>query len=238
MPVGPFVFRLYFLLGVMLMQSGCVAVPVLLPPARISMGGGVAAGQVVQPKQPSVAENVDSQSFTLPTGTTGIISLRIDVRPLQLFPELHSRTHDLAIGYVMDQLGPNGGPYLNASGGYFRYDHSPVLFDHIGGSETGQFRLNVGLTADILQRSDNNALGTGFSAVAGIEFLKWTTGDFSHSDAEGGIVGSGVGQIGLGFEVETKARFIPGMNYLATTAAFTLRTPGIIALVYALLPRK
>ena len=234
----PFVFRLYILLGITLMQSGCVAVPVLLPPARVSIGGGVAAGQVVQQKQPSLAENVGSQSSALATGTTGLVSLRIDVRPLQLFPELHSRTHDLAIGYVKDQLETNGGPSLSASGGYFRYDHSPVLFDHLGGSESGQFRINVGLTADILQRSDNSALGAGFSAVAGIEFLKWTTGDFSHSDSEGGIVGSNVGQIGIGFEVETKARFIPGMNYVATTAAFTLRTPGIIALVYALLPRK
>jgi hypothetical protein len=238
MSSAAFVLRFTILLGAALGSPGCIALPVLLPPARISMGGGVAAGQVVPVQQQSATNTPSSEATSLSTGTTGLMSLRIDIRPLQLVPELHSRTHDFAIGYVVDQLDPNGSRPLSASGGYFRYDYSPVLLDHNTGSETGQFRINTGLTADVLQRSDTSTMGGGFSAVAGIEFLGWSRGDFSQSDSQGGIVGSNIGQFGVGFEVETKARFLPGMNYLATTASLTLRTPGIIALIYAWLPRK
>lgn len=237
MSAGALILRITMLACAAVGQSGCFAVPVLLPPARISMGPGVASGQVVQPKPQTAATNGASESSAIASGTSEIVTVRIDVRPLQLFPELHRRTHDLAIGFVVDQIGTGSGPYLSASGGYLRYDHTPVLFDHIFGSESGQFRMNLGLIADILQRSDNGALGSGVAAVAGVELLKWSTSEFSHSDRDGGIVGSGFGQIGIGFEVETKARFLPGMNYRATTAMLTFRTPGIIALVYGLLHR-
>lgn len=235
MPARYFALRLFILLGVGCSLSACLAVPVLLPPARVSIGGGVAAGEVVAPK---LIGKTASGSVDLANGTTEFTTLRIDVRPLQLIPELHSRRHDAAVGYVNEQLSKGGVPSPTVSGVYFRYDHSPLLVDHLFGSATGQFRINLGITADLLQRFDTVDWGGGVSAIAGMELLRWASGEFSESDSQSGIVGVGVGEVGLGIEVQSSARFIPGMDYRAASVSFTLRTPGILALLYSFKSRN
>lgn len=196
-----------------LAQAGCVAVPVLLPPVRVAIGGGAVAGQEF----------------------SEVTTMRIDTRPLQLLSEFQNRRHDGAIGYMEEHLGGVADRRsLVVTGGYLRYDHFPFKLDDLFGPQTGPLRVHVGATADLLRRSDNGDWGAGMSGVAGVEWAKWISGDFSVSEPDGGAVGSGMGEIGFGVEVQAAARFIPGMNYGLTTVSFTLRTPGILALVYAL----
>jgi hypothetical protein len=131
-------------------------------------------------------------------GDRGTVATNVDfnvgVRPLALFPDLHHRANDFALGYSVLFL-----PEPVLHGPYGEFNH---VFLELETSDTGLWRLRGGPVARLLYDPTTQRFGTHVLARAVFEFSSIVDADFESSTGRGVTFGHSLGELGFGVYAE------------------------------------
>jgi hypothetical protein len=122
------------------------------------------------------------------------VDLNIGVRPLALFPSMHHRENDFALGYSLVFL-PN--PFLH--GPYGEFNH---VFLTLETSDTGLWRLRGGPVVRLLYDPTTQRFGSHVLGRAVFEFSSLVDDDFESSNDRATTVGHALGELGIGVYAE------------------------------------
>lgn len=141
----------------LLLLAGCLAIPVVSPPARLTLTGG--------PGVPIGVEHQEAQ----PEGVPLVVDLRAGVQPLGVIPDLADRKFDATAGLAMrlDERDPRAGLYGQGSAYIWQEELDPYT----------RFRLRVYAGADVLAPSTRAPdWDPGFHGGVGFEWAGWVRG--------------------------------------------------------------
>lgn len=206
--------------------TGCVPVPVIAPPAKITVGGGGAFGELRDKAQ---GEDLSR---------SGALQLKAGVHPMSLFDD--ERELDLGVGFIFEAMpnedlraDPLVGGYLE--GNYALWRSADDAFD-------GQTRLYLIGRGDLISNSGpDGASGYGLGFGLGIEYASWVDSPLANAEVStetqvrnGRVsqdtdtslfLGYGIGEGGIGLEVTGNLRRVGDQEYTALFASLILRTP-------------
>lgn len=201
-----------------LAATGCVPIPILSPPARISQSAGVAVGQIAPPRDATVADRRASP----------VLTTRLGVHPQQMFPSLFSRRFDLGAGYLFEVMPEPGlahyfrhGPYLELGANLWM---API-------SESWAVRTSTSVHADALFANDmGSEFGIGVGGSISIELVSFA--GFAVAEAEvseydsHALLGAVSGEWGIGLTAGVDYRSVQGMNYGVFQLGLFVRLPA------------
>jgi hypothetical protein len=191
-----------------LVVSGCVPLPVGLPPLRAGVG--------IQ-----AVEKVDPKDDVLLSG-----QLDIGLFPWQLVPDYIARSMDFGLGY-RSTFGEAGrslmGPYLEGA-----------MFQHPSGEDSWRLGLHLQLQA-LSQAGPWRVQGAGAGVKVSAGFSTFVQEPADSCDSSGGcFFGYSYGEGGGALFVEANLGIMGGQTVWQTTFGLELRIPAVLGI--ALVP--
>lgn len=206
--------------------TGCIVIPVVVPPVRVQQNFGVATGRLASDQLRSLSDQ--HSAFAMTT--------RIGLHPMQLFPSLFHRQFDLGAGYLIEAtptspLSPfwKHGPYLELG-----YHFWTVPIDQYN---QWFVRASTSVHGDLLFANNlGNTIGFGTGVSLTLELVSFAAGAGARSSVNdrgdisafvGGIGGEWGGGITAGIDYRT----MDGASYGVFNLGLVFRFPGVAGLV-------
>lgn len=204
----------------LLLLAGCLAVPVLSPPTRVSvvMGPGLPAEEQHAPAGP---------------GPAAVVDLRVGVEPLGVIPDLGDRRFDLSAGAAF-RFANN----RTARPGVFGEAAAIVWQQPLDLDSRARLRVYGGMDA---LAPDLRAPGWDPSLRAGIglDITGWTEVEPSAVwTLDGGWAGVVYGEWGLGVIAEGGWRSLPDGDEWRLSAGIEVQIPATAGVVFLPIPRR
>lgn len=204
--------RAWLLLFPALASTGCVALPFVTPPARVS----------------ATFLTLDRP---LPAGGDTAAHVEIGVHPASVIPSVRGRRLDLGIGYgfISNEKSFVHAPYIGLEARPFVYPFGKTAVVHAGSA----------VKSSLLFDDTGKEAGFGGSAQLLVEMNDYVAGSFGGVDNSGGIAGVGGGELGIGFHVEMFAMRYHETNVWGAGIGVDLRLPASVGILFAwLTPKK
>lgn len=187
-----------------LSTAGCLALPFASPPSRVSV-------------------TYDALSKPLPKGGDTAAHIEVGVYPAGLFSSERRRRIDLGIGY---------GSFANDSGSvHAPYIEMQVLPYSLPIGKTGVMRAGSAVKPMLLY-DDRGSAGFGSTAQLLLEVSTYVKGDFSGSDKDGGIAGTGAGELGISLHLEGVGMRVREQNVWGGGIGVDVRLPASVGIVW------
>jgi hypothetical protein len=214
--------------AVALLGAGCVPVPVLAPPTKVRIGGGIGVGDVS-----------DDRAVEGEPDDAGIFSFTAAVHPLQLLAVSGWEDLDPGIGFILESY---PGPQLEGQsplyggfleGGYILWDQGK------GAQRLGPWRLLAVGRAELLADSGPQGdAGWGGSMGILIEAVSWVETASAEVQSNGAetssFFGVYLGEGGIGLDISANLRDVGGQRYTALIFSLDFRVPAVAGI--ALIP--
>lgn len=204
----------------LLLLLGCLAVPVVSPPTRVSM--------VMGPGLPA-----EPQHTTVGPGPAAVFDLRAGVEPLGVFRDLGDRRFDLSAGAAVRFTSSR-----TARPGVFGEAAAIVWQQELDGDTRARLRIYSGLDAlapDVRAPLWDPSVRFG----VGLDLTGWTevspTGFWT---LDGGWVGAAYGEWGLGIVAEGGWRSLPTGDEWRLSAGGEVQIPATLGVLFIPLPRR
>ena len=156
--------------------TGCFALPFVVLPTRVSVGGGGGVGSIPASTSPGTTTPVRH-------GAAPALSVRAAVHPLGGVTEERHRVLDIGFGYTLDRLMPVGRPAVNFQGGYVEVGVHPWRSSVDSRGALG--RLSFAVAPEVLAGSSSQCacVGGGVTVAARIELVGPVAGPFAGAAA-------------------------------------------------------
>lgn len=187
-------------------SSGCVALPFAVPPTQLEVGTGYR----------------DSGR-----GRDAPLELRAGLAPLGLDPSNMERKIDIVAGglYETGKARTIEGAYLEAGG--------LLASSRISEATLDVARLSARMQLRMLTANDAHELGRGAALRLVGEVVGFADGPFGTFDKDGGAVGYGYGEGGIGFYTEGAYAEVAGTSIWQASAGLVVRLPLAAGIVFA-----
>ncbi|MEL6180288.1 MAG: hypothetical protein AAFS10_15105 [Myxococcota bacterium] len=213
-------------------QSACVPVPVIAPPAKFTVGGGIAAGDMTD------------QNRGEPESPTGAFSFSAGIHPLQYVDTANGV--DAGVGFVFEAI-PNAevsadpllGGYLEL--GYPIWVSGPIRPTPSNPEPGSQGRLYLIGRGELLQNAGaGGERGFGAGLGLGLELVKWqstpvasisSTVDETGDPDFSAFIGYAFGEGGIGLEATANTRQVGPQQYNVLMFRLIFRTPTTLGLL-------
>lgn len=193
-------------LGLALASTGCIALPFAVPPTQLEVGTGI-------------RDSGKGQDVPL--------ELRGGIAPLGLDPDNMQRTFDIAAGGIYET-----GAKRTIEGGYFEIG-GRLAAGRISEETLSVARLTARMQARVLKAEGDRELGRGAALRLVGEVVGFADGPFGTFDKDGGAVGYGYGEGGIGFYAEGAYADVAGSSIWQASAGLVVRLPLAAGVVFA-----
>jgi hypothetical protein len=196
-----------------LLVSGCLALPIALPPVKASVGIGAAIGNPL-PR--------DDDGTPLSTSEP-IVPGRIGVVIQSMWPEQNRRPVEVELGYAFQVFTTELRQNRNRHGGFLGVS---VLAGHFWLGENWRARIVIRGAGELYAMQAHAGWGGGGSWGLGFEIAQFTS---SSGDSGSGarFVGYVAGEWGVGAELLGGVYTMSGAEYGIAAFALTVRWPGL-----------
>jgi len=211
--------RLSFLVPLTLWSCalhGCIPVPALLPPLKLSGGIGGAAGNPLPDDDGNPLAEV-----------TPIAWGRVGVTPQAMWPEQHRRPVEVEAGYSFQIFTDRIRQNRNRHGGYLGVN---LLFGDwwLGGNWRG--RLTVRGYGELFALQDHPGEAVGGGWAVGFEAADWA--GYTDESPDGlGLFGYAAGELAIGGELFGGVYVVDGQEYGTFGVAITGRLPALFGVL-------
>ncbi len=196
-------------LSLLAWTTGCIGAPFVTPPARVSV-------------------TYLSLSKPLPRGGTNAAHFEVGVHPAALLSRAHDRQLDAGIGYGF--VASKGG-FVHAP--YLEIQALPLIYA-LG--KTTLVRAGTAMKPLLLFGRTDEGAGFGGTAQLLIELSDHTSGTFSNSSSDGGVIGFGAGELGIGLHLEASAMQLNGTSIWGAGVGVNVRLPASMGFAWVFVP--
>lgn len=199
-----------------LLLTGCIPIPALLPPLKVSGGIGGAAGNPLPDDEGQPLEEL-----------TPIAQGRVGITPQALWPEQHRRPVEVEAGYAFQLFTDPLRQNRNRHGGYLGV---AVHFGDwwFGGNWRGRFIVRGFGELYGLQSHPGEIWGGGWAI--GFEAADWA--GYTDESLDGlGLWGYAAGELSIGGELFGGVYTVDGQEYGTFGIAITGRLPGLLGVL-------
>ncbi|MBI5544545.1 MAG: hypothetical protein HY901_11690 [Deltaproteobacteria bacterium] len=188
-------------------STGCVAMPLAVPPMQLAVGSGARSLS-----SDSCGEDLDAPA-----------QLRVAVHPLALFPGMLNRSADVGVGYLLDY-----GANAQIQGGYL--EGSMVMLQKP--LRGGLGRLSTRIQTRLIYADPEASWGLASALQLTGEWVSFADSDFETTSADGGAFGHSYGEGGIGLFIEGSYQRAGTLHGWTATGGILIRVPASAGIAY------